>query len=168
MADGLPHATSGCRRRQLGCCDAAFLAFLLLGTATLFPWNALITAADYWEAIFPASPAVYYAELPSTGARPSVCCWLLSMHTVLLFLYLQGKHIDRLFTITYLPINLVMLAAMIRWHAAVRPRLRIVGGLSGFTLASKCCPQGCHSNCNALASAVDIAAAAALMTVGSM
>ena len=47
----------------------------------------------------------------------------------------QGKHVDRLFTIVYLPTNLAVLAAMIHWHANIRPKLRIVGGLSGFTLA---------------------------------
>lgn len=33
--------------------DAAYLCFLLLGTGALLPWNALITAADFWEAEFP-------------------------------------------------------------------------------------------------------------------
>ena len=52
---GRSAADEGPPRPPAGCCNAAFLAFLLLGTATLFPWNALITAADYWEMRFPAS-----------------------------------------------------------------------------------------------------------------
>ena len=31
----------------------AFLAYFHLGCATLFPWSALITAADFWESQFP-------------------------------------------------------------------------------------------------------------------
>lgn len=53
---------------------------------------------------------------------------------------MQGKHTDRLLTVSYLPINLVVIAAMVRWHASVRPRLRILGGLGGFTLAISAVP----------------------------
>lgn len=52
----------------------------------------------------------------------------------------QGKHTDRLLTVSYLPVNLVVIAAMVRWHARVRPRLRILGGLAGFTLAISAVP----------------------------
>ncbi|KAL4434383.1 hypothetical protein ABPG75_000824 [Micractinium tetrahymenae] len=84
--------------------DAPYLCFLLLGCGTLFPWNALITAANYWEARYP------------------------------------GKHTDRLLTVAYLPINLVVIAAMVHWHARMRPVLRIVTGLVGFTLAIAAVP----------------------------
>lgn len=52
----------------------------------------------------------------------------------------QGKHTDRLLTVSYLPVNLIVIAAMVRWHAHVRPRLRILGGLAGFTLAISAVP----------------------------
>jgi hypothetical protein len=45
--------------------DAAYLCYVLLGAGTLFPWNALITAADHWEARYPVS---------DTG-RPAPACW---------------------------------------------------------------------------------------------
>lgn len=32
---------------------SAYTIYLLLGTAVLFPWNAFITAADYFEFEFP-------------------------------------------------------------------------------------------------------------------
>lgn len=35
--------------------DAAYVCFLLLGMGALLPWNALITAVDYWELRFPVS-----------------------------------------------------------------------------------------------------------------
>ena len=43
-------------------------------------------------------------------------------------------------TISYLPVNLVVIAAMVHCHAAVRPRLRILGGLLGFTLSISAVP----------------------------
>lgn len=51
------------------------------------------------------------------------------------FLHLQGRHTDRLLTATYLPANLAVLAALTAAHGAVRPKLRIVAGLAGFSLA---------------------------------
>jgi hypothetical protein len=35
--------------------DWAYASYVLLGCATLAPWNALITAADYWEARYTVS-----------------------------------------------------------------------------------------------------------------
>lgn len=49
-------------------------------------------------------------------------------------------HTDRLLTISYLPCNLVVIAAMVHWHARVHPRLRILGGLAGYTLAVAAVP----------------------------
>lgn len=41
--------------------DAAYACFLLLGMGALLPWNALITAADYWESRWPVRKgAVHY------------------------------------------------------------------------------------------------------------
>lgn len=53
---------------------------------------------------------------------------------------MQGKHTDRLMTISYLPVNLVVIAALVRWHAHVHTRLRILSGLAGFTLAVSAVP----------------------------
>ena len=43
-------------------------------------------------------------------------------------------------TISYLPVNLVVIAAMVHFHLRVRPRLRILGGLLGFTLSLSAVP----------------------------
>ena len=83
-------------------------------------------------------------------ARLPACLPCLSRHTHLqphlLFLGvpvlppLQGRHVDRLMTISYLPVNLVVIAAMVHFHLRVRPRLRILGGLLGFTLSISAVP----------------------------
>lgn len=52
----------------------------------------------------------------------------------------RGRHADRLFTICYLPINLLVLLAIVRHHSHVRPVLRIVGGFVGFTVAVSAVP----------------------------
>ncbi|EFN52799.1 hypothetical protein CHLNCDRAFT_138452 [Chlorella variabilis] len=75
----------------------AFLAYFHLGCATLFPWSALITAADFWESQFP------------------------------------GKHMDRLLTVAYLPANLAALAVLLRHGSRLTPRMRVVGGFTGYT-----------------------------------
>lgn len=46
-----------------------------------------------------------------------------------------GKHTDRLLTATYLPANLAVVLAMVLTHGRLRPRVRVVGGLLGFTAA---------------------------------
>lgn len=46
---------------------------------------------------------------------------------------LQGAHTDRLLTISYLPVNLAVIAAMVRLHGRISTRLRVLGGLAGFT-----------------------------------
>ena len=56
------------------------------------------------------------------------------------FLTLQGRHADRLFTVCYLPVNLAVLLLVVRHHTRVRPLLRIVGGFVGFTLAVSAVP----------------------------
>ncbi|GAB4815688.1 hypothetical protein N2152v2_002734 [Parachlorella kessleri] len=81
-----------------------WFCYLVLGMGTLFPWNAFITACDYFEAQYP------------------------------------GRHADRLFTVCYLPVNLLVLLLVVRHHTRVRPLLRIVGGFVGFTLAVSAVP----------------------------
>ncbi|KAF8069407.1 ETN8 [Scenedesmus sp. PABB004] len=74
----------------------AYACYFTLGSGVLASWNAFITAADYYEAVFP------------------------------------GRHVDRLFTVTYLPICLVVLGAMVRWNGLpLRPR--ILTAFAGFT-----------------------------------
>ena len=56
-------------------------------------------------------------------------------------------------TISYLPVNLVVIAAMVHLHLRVRPRLRILCGLLGFTLSISAVPlvravtERSHSSC---------------------
>lgn len=56
----------------------AWCSYFLLGTGLLAPWNALITATDFFSAAFP------------------------------------GEHMDRLFTVLYLPMCLLMLGVLLR------------------------------------------------------
>lgn len=53
--------------------NSTYLIYLLLGTAVLFPWNAFITAADYFEFEFPvlsAVPALGLHKLPTHTMPP--------------------------------------------------------------------------------------------------
>jgi hypothetical protein len=160
--------------------DPAYWCFQLLGAGTLFPWNVLITAADWWEARFPvrAGPCVaplcfdarfimssnatchykacgrqtaptsaplyvplFLPALP--GKRGSVAGKPLALIPTTSCTLpphppsspIQGKHTDRLLTVCYLPVNLVVIAAMVHWNGRVRPRLRVIAGLLGFTFA---------------------------------
>eukprot|EP00889_Picochlorum_renovo_P000814 jgi/Picre1/27844/NNA_000808.t1 len=63
------------------------------------PWNAFITAADYYALQFP------------------------------------GKHVDRLITVLYLPLNLIALSLFVLCHDARYARLRIVVGFTVFSIA---------------------------------
>ena len=47
----------------------------------------------------------------------------------------QGKHVDRLMTVCYLPANLLTLGVIIWARLLARPKLRVVGGMLGFALA---------------------------------
>ena len=151
--------------------DWAYASYVLLGCATLAPWNALITAADYWEARYPVSQRLgrraertLVCSAPHTAdqtarhdAQDGPALLAEAWHSLVLApfasglsaplltsspppLPLQGKHTDRLATISYLPVNLVVIAAMVRCHAVVRPRLRIMSGLLGYTLAISAVP----------------------------
>jgi hypothetical protein len=65
--------------------DAAYLCYVLLGAGTLFPWNALITAADYWEARYPVSdagrPAPRVGRCACLPPLPDKTCRDTRMHT---------------------------------------------------------------------------------------
>lgn len=127
--------------------DPAYWCFVLLGAGTLFPWNAVITAADYWEARYPVSsiPSIPLLSLRASqhfirrgNAIGHAACPMDQPPCALPLP--QGKHTDRLLTVSYLPANLVVIAAMVHYHAHMRPRLRIMGGLLGFTLAVSAVP----------------------------
>eukprot|EP00775_Hariotina_reticulata_P011647 gene11647-11792_t len=75
----------------------AYACYFALGSGILAPWNAFITAADYFEAVFP------------------------------------GRHMDRLFTIAYLPVCLLLLAVMIKYNN-LPVRCRILTSFASFTL----------------------------------
>jgi equilibrative nucleoside transporter 1/2/3 len=72
-----------------------------------------------------------------------------------------GRHTDRLLTVSYLPVNLATVSAMVCLHGAVRPRLRIQAGLSGFTLALAAVTLMNHSSGAAAALAALLALVAA-------
>ena len=48
---------------------------------------------------------------------------------------LQGRHTDRLITVCYLPVTLVMLLVMIHYNNRTNIALRIVGGMAGFCIS---------------------------------
>ena len=56
--------------------------------------------------------------------RPRLCTLLLLP---------QGKHMDRLLTVAYLPANLAALAVLLRHGSRLTPRMRVVGGFTGYT-----------------------------------
>eukprot|EP00877_Chromochloris_zofingiensis_P005576 jgi/Chrzof1/15019/Cz09g24060.t1 len=74
-----------------------YYAYCLLGAGVLAPWNAFITAADYFEAVFP------------------------------------GRHMDRLFTVCYMPVCLALVGAQIKWRGIVSHRVRILTSFAGFS-----------------------------------
>jgi equilibrative nucleoside transporter 1/2/3 len=37
----------------------AYIIFVLMGTGVLFPWNAFVSALDYWDAYYPSMHAAY-------------------------------------------------------------------------------------------------------------
>lgn len=78
--------------------------FFLLGAGLLAPWNAVLTATDYMQAVFP------------------------------------DHHVDRLFTIAYLPTCLFMLGAMIRARNLFTSRMRILTGYTGFAVLMAAIP----------------------------
>jgi len=54
--------------------DPAYLCFMLLGCGLLFPWNCLLSAADFWELRYPVRRLP--ARLPTCQqACWPACCW---------------------------------------------------------------------------------------------
>lgn len=145
--------------------DAAYGCFLFLGCGALLPWNALLTGEGRchttrtlfflpsWQAARPTSlpclpirpcsrrllggpvpgELACAARLRQRRGRTLSCPFLLTGCTRCR--RLQGRHTDRLLTVAYLPANLAVVAAMVALHGALRPRLRGVVGLLGFSLA---------------------------------
>lgn len=75
----------------------AYACYFLLGSGVLAPWNAFITAADYYELVYP------------------------------------GRHVDRLLTVAYLPVCLLVLGVMVKFNRAA-VRQRILTSFAGFFL----------------------------------
>lgn len=48
---------------------------------------------------------------------------------------LQGRHTDRLITVCYLPVTLMMMLVMIHYNHRTNIALRIVGGMAGFCIS---------------------------------
>ncbi|EFJ45212.1 hypothetical protein VOLCADRAFT_94371 [Volvox carteri f. nagariensis] len=78
--------------------------YFLLGAGLLAAWNSLITATDYFGAVYP------------------------------------GWHTDRLFTVSYLPVCLLMLVVGVRYPDLLPAAVRIRLGYAGFTLAMAAVP----------------------------
>jgi equilibrative nucleoside transporter 1/2/3 len=76
----------------------AWACYFLLGCGFLAPWNAFITAVDYFAAVFP------------------------------------GRHIDRLFTVAYLPPCLISLVLFTVYSPPSSLHARILAGYIGFTI----------------------------------
>ncbi|KAK9797775.1 hypothetical protein WJX73_000594 [Symbiochloris irregularis] len=98
MADDQPTTSGRITDSPARRFDAGYGVFYCLGVGLLAPWNAFITATDFYEAQYP------------------------------------GKHADRLFTICYLPTQLIVLALLMLGQDQTRLRLRIAAGLGGFCL----------------------------------
>lgn len=76
--------------------DKQYLCYLLLGIGTLAPWNAFITAADYYALRYPVSLSIFQKQFhpsphrqfeiefplhqffPGLSCRPSADCLLLA------------------------------------------------------------------------------------------
>lgn len=76
----------------------AYWSVFLMGAGVLAPWNAFITAVDYFGAVYP------------------------------------GGHMDRKFSIAYLPAMLATLIVMVMWPTITSTIVRVRVGLVGFTL----------------------------------
>ena len=68
---------------------------------------------------------------------------------------MQGRHTDRLITVCYLPVTLVMLLVMIHYNHRTNIALRISGGMAGFCVSMIAVPlvsmsfPACRSNLHA-------------------
>eukprot|EP01025_Chloroclados_australasicus_P061182 TRINITY_DN799_c0_g3_i6.p1 TRINITY_DN799_c0_g3~~TRINITY_DN799_c0_g3_i6.p1 ORF type:complete len:435 (+),score=37.55 TRINITY_DN799_c0_g3_i6:132-1436(+) len=80
------------------------IIYCMMGIGLLFPWNAFLTAIDYFELIYP------------------------------------GKHVDRTFTVVYLPLCLFTIAMAIHFNSVVRGRIRVIASFIGFTLTMALVP----------------------------
>lgn len=60
---------------------------------------------------------------------------------------MQGQHTDRLITVCYLPVTLVMLLVMIHYNHRTNIALRVSGGMAGFCLSMTAVPLVSLSFC---------------------
>lgn len=120
------HSQQGCFQGYL-----TYTIYVLLGSGLLFPWNAFITAADYFESEFTVSLALGWHKACSAIAHTFLLLVLQSAERCCM----QGRHTDRLITVCYLPVTLVMLLVMIHYNHRTNIALRISGGMAGFCLS---------------------------------
>ncbi len=71
--------TAGVVQEEVDRFCLAYLIYVLLGAGTLYPWNAFISAADYFEVIYPGRHSdrlftVAYLPGRSLPAASSVLC----------------------------------------------------------------------------------------------
>ena len=80
----------------------AVICYFVMGMGFLAPWNAFLTAIDYFSSLYVGliMCMVSYLVLPSHGS---------------FVFFFQGGHMDRLFTACYLPICLYTLVIMMRY-----------------------------------------------------
>lgn len=118
------YATMEVQNLHLGHCS-----YFLLGIGTLMPWNAFITAVDYWQNIFPVSEMVVLFSLSLVVTTRH------HWYAYIVTFFMQGQHVDRLITVSYLPLNLIVLALFVSYHNAGHAGIRILGGFCAFALA---------------------------------
>ena len=97
------------------------------------PWNAFITAADYYQLVFPVSMCAFlhFAILQPSGFVMSTSFYVTFGYSMMM----QGYHVDRLVTISYLPLNFLVLALFVSFHNARHANIRILSGFVIFSLA---------------------------------
>ena len=132
-----------------------YAIYVTLGAGLLFPWNAFITAADYFELEFPVSRIGVIEFLVCIAQLLIVADHYIASHyfnkrfhrfraalfkrfettSISCLPHLQGQHTDRLITVCYLPVTLAMLLLMIHYNDRTNIALRIVGGMAGFCIS---------------------------------
>jgi hypothetical protein len=111
----------------------------VLGSALLTGWNAFLTASDYFGTVFPVSSTCVSCrqqlsiqqQCPLSHTNQATS----PPHTT------QGRSIDRVFTVAYLPITLVLIGLVSRWpHLFGSPSTRITTGYCLFTASCAAVP----------------------------
>ena len=72
--------------------------------------------------------------------RTNGACYILQSNTGQPCDTLQGRHTDRLITVCYLPVTLVMLLVMIHYNHHTNLKVRVLLGMAGFVCAMVAVP----------------------------